>query len=187
MVMDADGKNAQALGNGILPAWSPDGKKILYTMVEKGPKMEPHLAVMDADGKNVKKVTATGVAMMGSWSPDGKKIVYIGAADTGRSKPHIHVSNPDGTEATQLTKDAGDLGERAPRWSADGKRIYFNRMNFGGPGGNKITLHVMDANGTNEKQMTKGDGMELLGGSALFFVLHGGASSGPPRAVPDKP
>src|SRR5262249_24171426 len=36
-VMDSDGKNRKRLvqGSGSLPAWSPDGKRILYTVTEK--------------------------------------------------------------------------------------------------------------------------------------------------------
>jgi TolB protein len=181
MVMDADGKNGKPVGSGLLPAWSPDGKKLLHAVMNPADKHEPRLAVMDADGGNVKQLTTTGVAMMGAWSPDGKKIAYIGAANArGGNKPHIHVSNADGTEVTQLTKDNGDQGELAPRWSADGKKLYFNRMNFGGPGGEKFSLFVMDANGTNEKQLTKGDSMELLGGSALFLLMRGESAPAKP-------
>jgi TolB protein len=178
MVMDADGKNAKSVGKGLLPAFSPDGKKILYSALDEGPGKEPRLAVMDADGKNQKNLTTTP-ALMGSWSPDGKKIVYVGAPNTSEAKPHVYVSDPDGKGATQLTKDDGDVGELAPRWSADGKQIYFNRLTFkGGP--EKAAIWVMDADGKNEKQLTKADeGMELLSGASLFVMAHSGGARKP--------
>ncbi len=177
MVMDADGKNAAPLGKGMLPAWSPDGKKILYTGLDDGPGKEPRLAIMDADGKNAKNLTTTP-ALMGAWSPDGKKIVYAGAVELKEGKPHLFVSKPDATDATQLTMDDGDLGELAPQWSPDGKRIYCCRMALKGRG-DKAGIWVMDADGKNLKELSKGDGMEMLGGAGLFVMMHGRASSKP--------
>ena len=178
MVMDADGKNPKAVGKGLLPAWSPDGKKILYTAIDPGPRNEPRLAVMDADGQNVKQLTTTP-ALMGAWSPDGKKIVYTGAPDIKEFKPHVYVSNPDGSVPTQLTKDDGDLGELAPRWSADSKRIYFNRMNLKDEP-EKAGIWVVGADGSNMKELTKGDGMDLLGGAGLFVLARTAAGARKP-------
>jgi Tol biopolymer transport system component len=177
VVMDADGKNPKVVGKGLLPAWSPDGKKILYTAVSPGPGNEPRLAVMDADGQNVKELTTTP-GLMGAWSPDGKKIVYVGAPGMDKFQPHVYVANADGSGATPLTKDDGEQGELAPRWSADGKRIYFNRLGIKGPP-EKTGIWVMDADGSNMKELTKGDGMDLLGGAGLFVIERAGAARKP--------
>jgi TolB protein len=172
-VMDADGKNAKVVGPGLLPAFSPDGKKILYTVADPANMDEPRLAVMDTDGQNVKRLTATR-ALMGSWSPDGKKIAYIGESGAQKGSLRIYVSNADGSGATQLAKDGGEYMELAPRWSADGKRIYFNRLslkNLVAKGGAPRTgIHVMDAGGGDVKELTKPDGMDLLGGAGLFVL-----------------
>jgi Tol biopolymer transport system component len=176
VVMDADGKNATEVGKGLMPTWSPDGKKILYTVIEKGQGFEPRLTVMDADGKNVQQLFTTP-ALLGAWSPDGKRIAYMGAPNTREAKPSIHVANADGSESKQLTKGA-DQFDMAPRWSADGKRIYFSRMpapKNAAP--TKAAIWVMDADGQNEKELTKGEGMDMLGGAALFFT--GRAVAGP--------
>jgi Tol biopolymer transport system component len=175
MVMDADGKNAKGLGKGLLPAFSPDGKKVLFTALGGAPMHEPRLAVMDADGKNVKELTTTP-ALMGAWSPDGKKIVYVGATDLREAKPHLYVSNPDGSGAAPVTKDAGEMGELAPHWSADGKRIYFNRMDLRGPP-KKSGVWVIGADGKDEKELTKGDGMDLLGSAGLFIIGQSASTS----------
>jgi hypothetical protein len=52
------------VGKGLLPTWSPDGKKILYTAIGPGPLGEPRLTIMDADGQNVRKLVPLP-AMMG--------------------------------------------------------------------------------------------------------------------------
>jgi TolB protein len=175
MVMDADGKNAKELGKGLLPAFSPDGKKVLYTAITTKPGGEPRLAVMDADGKNVKELTTTP-ALMGAWSPDGKKIVYVGTPNLRDAMPHLYVSNPDGSGATPITKDDGGQGELAPQWSADGKRIYFNRMDLKGPP-KKAGVWVIGPDGKDEKELGKGDGLDLLGGAGLFIIGQSASAS----------
>jgi Tol biopolymer transport system component len=169
MVCDADGKNAKKIGEGIMPVWSPDGKSILYTVLNFGGDFDPHLHVIDADGKNAKQLLKAK-SMMGAFSPDGKRIVYISAKDGKQEMPHIHVCNPDGSDPKQLTS-AEDTGELSPRWSADGKRIFFNRMKKQGAPMN-IALYVMDADGKNEKSLSKEDGADILGGSPLFMLTR---------------
>jgi Tol biopolymer transport system component len=167
MVCDADGKNAKKLGEGMMPAWSPNGKQILYTVLNFAGDFDPHLHVMDADGKNAKQLLQAK-SMMGVFSPDGKRIVYISAKDAENAMPRIHVCSADGTEPTQVT--TGDEHfEIAPRWSADGKRVFFNRMKRE-DGPRNISLFVIDADGKNEKRLSKEAGADILGGSPLFMM-----------------
>jgi Tol biopolymer transport system component len=176
IVIDADGKNAKTLGRGLMPAWSPDGKKVLYTVMPKGGGFEPSLHVMDADGKNAKELVKAR-AMLGAWSPDGKKIAYTGAEGGDNARPHIFVCNADGTEPKALTQGAED-GDLAPRWSADGKRIYFNRTPFKGARFEQISLNVMDADGQNVKALTK-EGSDLLGAAPLIMLTRGSVERKP--------
>ena len=75
--MDADGGNLKQVGDddGWNPAWSPDGKKILFTSLRSGDGFRVY--EMNADGGNVKQLTNNANAF-GSvypcYSPDGKKI-----------------------------------------------------------------------------------------------------------------
>ena len=80
-VMNADGSKRQRIlesDEKSIPygmAWSPDGKKIAYTVTKTGVNKptEDAVMVMDADGKN-SKLLADGV--LPAWSPDGMKIIY---------------------------------------------------------------------------------------------------------------
>lgn len=71
------------IGWGYAPRWSPDGRRIAYTgeIFEDGPEFryyEP-LYVMDADGSNVRRLTASRVDnhayTAADWSADGTRIL----------------------------------------------------------------------------------------------------------------
>ena len=169
VIVDADGKNEKSLGKGLMPAWSPDGKQVLYTTLEKGGDFEPRLTVMDADGGNAKQLFKTP-SMMGAFAPDGKRIAYMGAPTTKNTTPHIYAADADGSQAAQVTSQ-GDTFEVGPRWSADGKRLVFSRMPNAKNGPPKTaSIVVMDADGKNETELTKGDGMDLTGGAAILLM-----------------
>ncbi len=165
VVFDADGKNAKSLGKGLMPAWSPDGKRMVYSRRDEATK-EPRLRVRDADGHNDKELVK-GLAFAGAWSPDGKRIAYLGSKGGLPQRPHIYVSNADGSGAKPLTTSAE--GECPPRWSADGKRLYFTRMLYEPK---KSAIRVINADGKNEKELTKGNGLDLLGGSGPFILFE---------------
>jgi Tol biopolymer transport system component len=62
------------------PAWSPDGRHILYSCRKPAVDLDLQgfeLCVMDADGTNQKQLTFDTVPdLTANWSPDGNKIVW---------------------------------------------------------------------------------------------------------------
>ena len=84
------------------PAWSPDGKKIVYSC-RKGSLLQ--ICVMNADGTDQMQLTKILVNHLGPrWSPDGEKIVF----HRPPQPQQIWVMNADGTDPTQLTQDPPD-------------------------------------------------------------------------------
>ena len=146
----SDGKSDRILCAGGKAAWSPDGKKILYLASEKKDDREEYLYVMNIEGEKRKRLSKT-TAVCGVWSPDGKRIAYLSCVPAKDRSPlwDLYVCSSDGSDPIRLT-EAGYLPTL--RWSADGKRIIFNRLYDKA----RLPICVIDPDGKNEKELTKG-------------------------------
>ena len=111
------------------PAWSPNGKQILFSSNRKNGVFDLYL--MDTDSKHVRKVFKNNeYRRYPSWSPDGKRIVYAqadrrkailahGARFAPTAEHTLYIATPNGTSIEKLTK-----GLR-PSWSPDGDEIVY--------------------------------------------------------------
>jgi dipeptidyl aminopeptidase/acylaminoacyl peptidase len=118
------------------PAWSPDGTKIAFASNRSAP--EPDLNynkdiwVVEAgnsdQGKSLVQVTTNvGTEDAPAWSPDGRWIAYTTQLEPELfqySTIQIAVSPATGGAANVLTRKL-DRNSTIPRFSADGKWIYF--------------------------------------------------------------
>jgi dipeptidyl aminopeptidase/acylaminoacyl peptidase len=101
------------------PAYSPDGKKIVFVSDRSG-KLE--LWLSDYDGTEVHQLTNFKGSGVGSphWSPDGRRIVFDA---TLQSQSAVWLMNSDGSEMHRLNNTSAT--EYLPSWSRDGAWVYF--------------------------------------------------------------
>ena len=117
------------------PAWSPDGRQLAFTRNEDVGESTTFtfddVFVMDADGSDVRQVTADEEDLWSgqpTWSPDGQELAYVrgeSIASTVSSKyGELYRIGLDGDGMRPLTTGQPDTD---PDWSPDGRRIVFVR------------------------------------------------------------
>lgn len=101
------------------PTVSPDGSKLVFQSDRSGRRA---LYMSSTTGEYVAVFLDSGdEPRYADWSPLGDRIAY--AADVG-GEDDIFVINIDGTGKRRLTTHPARDGH--PRWSPDGRRIFFN-------------------------------------------------------------
>jgi Tol biopolymer transport system component len=129
-VMNADGSSpqrvttAQTTSQHLNPAWSPDGREILFADADGIYEVAP-------DGSNLRRLTDSGEYP--AWSPDGKWIVFARARDVavvpGRTiaehplRTDLYIMRADGSHPRLIDHPVGyDI---MPTWSPDGRHIAY--------------------------------------------------------------
>jgi Tol biopolymer transport system component len=121
--INPDGSGKRQLTNNdredIDPAYSPDGKKIVYASADK-PKGNYELYTINARGGNKVQVTNNDVdEAWPTYSPSGKKIAFTDMT-VNEPGPHIYQIKAGGGGMTLLARNGG-----VPSYSPDGNRIAY--------------------------------------------------------------
>jgi Tol biopolymer transport system component len=123
------------------PAWSPDGKTIVFVM--KTAASDWNIYTASVDGSDVRQLTRSG-AWDPAWSPDGKRIAFV---STVEGKRQISMMSAEGLNVRQLT--SGSAEHFHPSYSPDGNRIALTSVENG-----TSRIVVMDSSGSNGKPVT---------------------------------
>lgn len=136
-VADADGYNPHALLTSsqpiMSPAWSPDGKYIVYVSFENNRSAIYKQEV--ATGRRQFITKFPGINGAPAWSPDGQKMALV---LTSTGDPKIYILDLATNKLTQIT--TGWSLDTEPSWAPDGKSLVFTSNRSGGPQIYKIDL-----------------------------------------------
>jgi TolB protein len=141
-----DGATAQS--QAWVPAWSPDGQWIGYTLSPNKPATgagagapEANVApgavgpptstagasiwIVHPDGSGNRRLSPEGVdAVAATWSPDGKQIAFLVTAAGGAADIHVATVTDTGlTDEHAVVADPAD--DWGPAWSPNGQQLAF--------------------------------------------------------------
>lgn len=175
------------------PRWSPDGKSIAFT-TRRDADTNNQIYLLSVEGGEARRVTSHPTAPGSlSWTPDGKSIYFVAADEKSAEERerdrlfddvysfeennfkqrHLWATDLDG-KTRRITE--GDWNVNGYELSADGKRIAMQRstsplLEFS----DRTEVWVMDANGSNAKQLTnnkvpEGNASLSPDGSTVLFT-----------------
>jgi len=147
--------------------WSPDGQTIAYTAHHVGDDPASNTAeiyLINADGRGTPRpLTENNYEERSpAWSPDSRQIVFACRTGGGVTVFHLCVKSVDALPTDppqQLTSSV--FGDFPGTFSPDGTKILFHRNFPAAVGG--AQLWVMNADGTDQMQLTFPPGRKLFG------------------------
>ena len=171
-IADADGERAEYLLRSnepiISPVWSPEGRRIAYVSFEsKKPIVYVHHL---AENKRQVVASFKGSNSAPAWSPDGKSLAVVLSVDGGSQ---IFVLNADGSGARRRISQSASI-DTEPRYSVDGKWIYFTSDRGGSP-----QIYRMSVTGGEAQRVTFEGGYNVSprpspDGRVLAYVTRNG-------------
>lgn len=158
-------KEGNIIKNISYPSVSPDGKQILFVgSTGTGTEIDMFgIFTIAIDTFEVTEIISSKVVKIDEWepcwSPNGRKIVFA-------NQEGVYVIDVDGTNLTRIISPKERLGAyNTPYWSSDGKRIMYNYYySTDWPFSlwqNREELHIMNADGTNDKLIVTFKDMDL--------------------------
>jgi Tol biopolymer transport system component len=162
-IMDATGKHAHQITQLTIPtrsedhepAWSPDGKHIVFTRLNDTapPANKQALFILASSGGKPHRLTPWALDAGGAnWSPSGSTILFQSYRDcTCSGSSQVYEVGSNGSHLKQLTNSGWNI---EPNWSPDGtKIIYAHEPGIGADG--LPDLWTMDAHGEDGAPLVK--------------------------------
>lgn len=133
--------------NTSIARWSPDGSRILFTIIAGTPR---GLVTMSAEGEDAEIIVP--IAVGGNWFPDGEHIVYVNWDNDmpNDRQRQLHMSNSDGSNPVKLTDLENSMYVSSPDVSPDGTKVVFVHQ----PTLGTLELYLLDLRDRSVTQLT---------------------------------
>ena len=131
-------------------SWSPDGSLIAFMSDRDNRDSGFGVHVMKADGSDVRRIQPLALfaaPVSPQWSPDGSHVAFL-SSDESNKGLHVYSVRADGSEFRKVSEARADL----VRWSPDGSQLAIAKVGDG-----KVTIDVMNADGSDARQVTETD------------------------------
>jgi eukaryotic-like serine/threonine-protein kinase len=113
--------------NKVPTSFSHDGRFLLYLSVDPKTKDDLWVLPLGGDKKPFPFLQTEFNEVDGQFSPDGRWVAYV-SDESGRNEIYVRTFSPDSTAAASDTAGKWQVsygGGTDPRWSADGKELYY--------------------------------------------------------------
>lgn len=131
-------------GMTFAPRFSPDGKKVIFSLIEEGG--DSNIFAMDLRTRRTNRLTNhPSINTAPSYSPDGNQVTF--ESDRGGSQ-QIYVMGGDGSNPKRVSFGSGRYG--TPVWSPRGDLIAFTKQE-----GGQFYIGVMRPDGSGERMITQ--------------------------------
>ncbi len=131
-------------GMTFAPRFSPDGKKVVFSLIEEGG--DSNIFAMDLRTRRTNRLTNhPSINTAPSYSPDGNQVTF--ESDRGGSQ-QIYVMGSDGSNPKRVSFGSGRYG--TPVWSPRGDLIAFTKQE-----GGQFYIGVMRPDGSGERMITQ--------------------------------
>jgi len=156
-VMNSNGSNQKRItynsAHEIDLAWSPDGKKIAFSLTEAvifyDYLMQNHysyeICLISIDGTSEIIIDTGKRSRHPAWSPDGTKLAFTSEINENYDIFLITLSSGSVRRLTENSNDNWD-----PSWSPDGQKMCFVSTRDG-----NCEIYIMNSDGTNQKRLTE--------------------------------
>jgi len=169
-VIPARGGQARRLtfddSNGGAPAWTPDGRFIVFPSQRAGSLTLWKVPVVGGEPEPV--LVGTGEDTDPEISRDGRRLIYTNT----RNNFMLTITDPATGQQKELYQSRSDMVD--PSFSPQGDKILF----FGFAEGGGVHLFIVNVDGSNLNQLTRGKGEQNVhpqwsaDGSAVYFYQH---------------
>ena len=151
----------------LAPAWSPDGRWIAF--VSHDNEGDSEIYKMEVKSAHLVQLTDFGGNEHPAWSPDGKQIAFVSLSHKrGGKRDGLYIMDADGDRLRRVPNANRGLIGKGCAWSPDGKQITFSVYI---PNTRREHLCVIDVDGRNFRQLTRGGPIPILGNKAPAFPL----------------